>query len=283
MLPRSEHVVPIAKEGIPLDVQLAELLSRDRLADRVTPPIEPRTNDQAATVRRVRDQIDDGLVGAQRAAAPVDRDEREQPVLDLVPLAGSRREVADADGDTELVREPLQLVLPEMRSVAVAAARVGGDEDLACLRVPLRADLVPPRGDRRDREDRRVMVDADADERIVGADLSLIRMPCCVNSSAASAWVLLQVQRSGDSRSPRVTGSTSLSSAGHISGWAVSKALSGAAAYVDDVAGLRSRADFVAPLPDRALHFEGSVRPRGDCSPLPIERFTQVLVSTVLR
>src|SRR5215510_9485677 len=77
-------------EDIPLDVQLAELLSRDRLADRVTPPIEPRANDQAAAVRRVRDQIDDGLVGAQRTAAPVDGDKREQPVLNLVPLAGPR-------------------------------------------------------------------------------------------------------------------------------------------------------------------------------------------------
>src|SRR5689334_6634228 len=118
MLPRPEHVVPIAMEGIPLDVQLAEFLSRDRLADRVTAPVEPRTNDQAAAVRRVRDQVDDGLVGAQWTAAPVDGDEREQPVLDLVPLAGSRREVADADGDAELVGEPLQLVLPDMRSIA---------------------------------------------------------------------------------------------------------------------------------------------------------------------
>ena len=153
MLPGPEHVVPIAMEGIPLDVQLAEVLSRDRLADRVTAPVEPRTNDQATAVRRVGDQVDDGLAGAQRTAAPVDGDEREQPVLDLVPLAGPRWEVADADGDAELVGEPLQLVLPDMRSVAVAAACVGGDEDLARLRVPLRADLAPPRGDCRDRED----------------------------------------------------------------------------------------------------------------------------------
>src|SRR6266540_1561439 len=43
-------------------------------------------------------------------------------------------------------------------------------------------------------------------------------MPCCANNSADSTIVLLHVQRSGDSGSPRVIGSTSLSSAGHTSG-----------------------------------------------------------------
>src|SRR5260370_7256192 len=47
-------------------------------------------------------------------------------------------------------------------------------------------------------------------------------MPCCANSSADNACVLLHVQRSGDSGSPRVIGSTSFSSAGHTSGCATS-------------------------------------------------------------
>ena len=44
------------------------------------------------------DQIDDRLVVPKRFAAPVRGNEREQPVLDLVPFACSRREVADRDG-----------------------------------------------------------------------------------------------------------------------------------------------------------------------------------------
>src|SRR5450631_1876556 len=47
-------------------------------------------------------------------------------------------------------------------------------------------------------------------------------MACRTNSSAANACVLLHVQRSGDSGSPRVIGSTSFSSAGHTSGCATS-------------------------------------------------------------
>ena len=51
---------------------------------------------------------------------------------------------------------------------------------------------------------------------------SLIWMPCCASSSADSAIVLLHVQRSRDSGSPRVSGLTSISSAGHTSGYRIS-------------------------------------------------------------
>ena len=47
--------------------------------------------------RRAGDQVDDHLVAHQRPAAPVLGDEAEQPMLDLVPLAGARREVADRE------------------------------------------------------------------------------------------------------------------------------------------------------------------------------------------
>jgi hypothetical protein len=57
----------------------------------------------------VADQVDDGLVRAKRPASPIDRNEREKPVFDLVPLARPRREVADVDGEVELVGEALKL------------------------------------------------------------------------------------------------------------------------------------------------------------------------------
>src|SRR6185312_12452117 len=55
--------------------------------------------------------------------------------------------------------------------------------------------------------------------------LSLIRMPYSANISEDSTCVLLHVHRSGDSGSPRVTGSTSFSSAGHTSGCSTSYGL----------------------------------------------------------
>ncbi len=58
-----------------------------------------------------------------------------------------------------------------MRSVAIAAAGVSGDEQLARFGVTLFADLLPPRLDRRDREDRGVVIDADADKSVVGSEV----------------------------------------------------------------------------------------------------------------
>jgi hypothetical protein len=221
--------------------------------------------------------------------------------------------MAHVDDQIELVSNALKLVLPDMRSVAIAAACIGRDEQLAGFWVSLLADLLPPRLDRCDREDRGIVIDADADKSVVGGEvvdtvgdgfadritgeivnvdelrlilglplasavleiadkllllgidrnyrdiavntvlsfgvdvlelriavrvlraldglggrleavtvLSLIRMPCCLNSSPDNTTVLLHVQRSGDSGSPRVTGSTSFSSAGQTSGCSIS-------------------------------------------------------------
>src|SRR5215208_4993587 len=171
LLARPDDVVPITMEVVPLDLQLSKFLLRDLLADRVTATIEAGTHDETTVVGRVADEVDHCLVCPQGSAAPVDRDEGEQTVLDLVPLARTRREVADVDRHIELVGDPLELVLPHMRPIAVAAARVGGDEDLARLWVALRADSIPPRLDRGDRKHRRVVVNADADEPVVGGEV----------------------------------------------------------------------------------------------------------------
>ena len=55
------------------------------------------------------DQLDDDLVADEWLAAPVLGDEREQAMLDLVPLAGAGRQVADRDGEAEFVGQLLQL------------------------------------------------------------------------------------------------------------------------------------------------------------------------------
>src|ERR1700739_1098793 len=48
------------------------------------------------------DQVDDGTIADQRLGAPVQADEREEPVLDLVPFAGARRK-----GSSWIARVPL--------------------------------------------------------------------------------------------------------------------------------------------------------------------------------
>ena len=58
------------------------------------------------------DQIDDDAIADERFGAPVAADEREQAVLDLIPLAGARGKVADRDVDADLVGQALQFALP---------------------------------------------------------------------------------------------------------------------------------------------------------------------------
>jgi len=49
------------------------------------------------------DQIDNHAIADQRFGTPVHGDEREQPVLDFIPLAGPWRQVMDPDIDAEFV------------------------------------------------------------------------------------------------------------------------------------------------------------------------------------
>src|SRR4051812_27415576 len=75
----------------------------------------------------VRDEVDDHVVGEQRATAPVLRDVTEHPVLDLVPLARARREVSDCDADAGLVGKALEGHLPSSRACGIAVATIGRD------------------------------------------------------------------------------------------------------------------------------------------------------------
>ena len=74
------------------------------------------------------DQVDDDAIADEGFGAPVLTDEREQAVLDLVPLAGARRQVVDDDVDTDFVGQRLQLAFPQAHARSVAAAAIGSDQ-----------------------------------------------------------------------------------------------------------------------------------------------------------
>ena len=78
---------------------------------------------QAGLGRGRCDQLDDHLMADKRSAAPVAGDEREQTMLDLVPLARARREVAHGDRKAEFVGEPLQFDLPQAARVSRCCRR----------------------------------------------------------------------------------------------------------------------------------------------------------------
>ena len=95
MLSGPDDIVPFAMEPGALDVELAHFLIRDLAACGILSAVESARDLQAFGGGGVGDQVDDGFVVAQRLATPIRRDEGEEPVLDLVPLTGTGRKVAD--------------------------------------------------------------------------------------------------------------------------------------------------------------------------------------------
>lgn len=59
------------------------------------------------------DELDDSLIADQRPTSPVLGDERKKPVFNFVPFAGSGRQMADVDFETDLVGESLKFKLPQ--------------------------------------------------------------------------------------------------------------------------------------------------------------------------
>ena len=64
-------------------------------------------------------------------------------MLDLVPFAGARRKVTNAQGQACFIREGLQFQLPEPETRAVTATTVGGNDKLPS---PTFAPHPPDRG-----------------------------------------------------------------------------------------------------------------------------------------
>src|SRR3954451_4830057 len=104
---------------MPLQSQPRELLVTDLDRDFVMIGVQGSLHDQARARRGTGDQADDRLEAEQRPATPVLRDEAEQPVLDLVPLAGPWWEVADQQRQAEFVGQGLMRPLPPPRPMPV--------------------------------------------------------------------------------------------------------------------------------------------------------------------
>ena len=91
----SDGVVPFGVKRIALDGKLAHLGLADPDALLVRPLVEGALDLQAGLGRGSANELDDRRSTLQRPATPVLSDVAEQPMLDLVPLRGTRRIVVD--------------------------------------------------------------------------------------------------------------------------------------------------------------------------------------------
>src|SRR5712692_2359666 len=92
-------------------------------------------------------------------------------MLDLVPLTGSRREMADRNDKSRLLGQLLQFPLPESETRTVAPPTIGGDEERAGARVMLAPKFTPPSPDRGHGEGGGVVVHTHADPAQVAAEV----------------------------------------------------------------------------------------------------------------
>src|SRR4051794_21222904 len=110
---KNAGVSPLPVQRIPPKIDLLHLLLRDLDPRGIDTLVQFAGDPQARLGRRRRNEVDDRLVTHQRLASPVLADEREEPMLDLVPLTRPRGEVAHRDLQLRLIRQPLEFRIPE--------------------------------------------------------------------------------------------------------------------------------------------------------------------------
>src|SRR5437867_4733650 len=99
-------------KGLWSPVDSSELLVGDLESILVAALVQARFEVQSLVRPGVADKIDNHGVAHQRLPTPVLGDVAEHPVLDLVPLAGAGRKVADRNRQAGLVGQLLQAELP---------------------------------------------------------------------------------------------------------------------------------------------------------------------------
>src|SRR2546426_1268112 len=143
------------------ELDVAQSLIFDGEALGIRPRVEHGLHAEPGPGLGGADEIDDGFIVHQWSAAPVQADEREEAMLDLVPLARPRRVVTDRDRHRDLIGERLQAELPGAQFWAVAAAAVGADQESPRGSIEAPAVQSPPAANTLDRKLGGVVADAD--------------------------------------------------------------------------------------------------------------------------
>src|ERR1700722_2567137 len=97
-------------------------------------------------------------------------------MLDLVPLAGSGRQVVDRDVNIQLASQLLQFELPQPHARSIAAAPVAGDRQALGRGIALAADVLPPAAEGLYGKRGGVMVQPNTDPTSVGGKVVRYRM-----------------------------------------------------------------------------------------------------------
>jgi hypothetical protein len=158
-------------KSVPFQVEACHLRVRDFLSLGVATRVEFASHLQSMSCPCGADQIHDDRQTFQRPSSPVPTDEGKQSVLDLVPLAGSRRKMTHRNRQTHLVSQSLQFPLPQAGPRSIASARIGCDQQGSRFWVGRPSHGSPPPSNALDRKGRRVMIDSNAHPALIAFEV----------------------------------------------------------------------------------------------------------------
>src|SRR6266853_5757216 len=108
---------------------------------------------------------------SQRPPAPVFRNLTKQAMLNFIPLARPRREMADRNRQSQLICQALKNDLPQAHAVTTTAASIGCDEQALGVRIDRGAHLLPPAEDCDPRKFGGIVIDPHADPTLVAGQV----------------------------------------------------------------------------------------------------------------
>jgi hypothetical protein len=167
LLPRRDGVVPVAVEGMALNVEGSQFGIADFDAFGIAALVDVASDGEAGFGGSGADQLDDDVVADERFGAPVLGDVGKEAVLDAVPFAGAGWQMGDGYNQAGLVGKALQFTFPEADAGTVAAAAIGRDGQGWSLGIAFAAQPLPPAADALDRKFGGIGIDPDIDPSLV--------------------------------------------------------------------------------------------------------------------
>src|SRR5208337_4393648 len=146
-------------------------LVRDLHLDGVFSLIQLRFDFKSSAGGRFANQPYNHLMADQWPAPPVHTDMRKESMLNFVPLASSRREVAYGGPQSRLRSQGLQFNLPQADAVSITSPTIRTNQQVRRVGIYCPAHPKPPASNTSHREARRVMVRTDVDPPHVLANI----------------------------------------------------------------------------------------------------------------
>ncbi len=130
--------------------QTFKLRRRHFQACRIRGRVQIRLATKTCRRARRRNVVDHCLITFERSASPIAADQIEHPMLNRIPLGGSRRVMCDRDRQPALVSQTLQSDFEPPTPVAITAAAIALNQQMLRRSIDLLSNGKPPLPDRGD-------------------------------------------------------------------------------------------------------------------------------------